>query len=92
MPVTRLHAPGPGCRYDNADLAGRAGIGVGHVAAALLMPRDYKIDGRIVELVENRQDHSAGIAENCLGTLLDERIDDNLRTAFDGGFGGGSRI
>ena len=57
-------APGAAGGHDHADLAGGAGVAVGHVAAALLVPGKDEPDGRVVELVEQGQDHAAGVAEH----------------------------
>jgi hypothetical protein len=58
------------------------------VAPALFVTRDYKINRRIVQSVEQWQYHAAGIAEHGIHTLFDERIDDDLGACFNGGFAG----
>jgi hypothetical protein len=50
------------------------------MATALLMPRDIKADGGIIEFVEERQHHPARVAKDNLDTLFEKRIDNDLRT------------
>ena len=90
-PVTRLQAPGPLVATHDADLAAGAGIGVGHVAAALLVPGDDEPDRGVVEPVEQGQHHAAEIAEHRLDAEIDEGIDDDLGAGFDGGGGRSGR-
>jgi hypothetical protein len=50
------------------------------------MSRDYKVNRRIIEPVEQWQYHSAQVTEHRINALLDERIDDYLCTGFERGF------
>ena len=69
-PVTRLVAPGPAGGQAHADLAGGAGVAVGHVGGALLVAGQDEADGRVVEHVEDRHDGRPGVAEDHLHALL----------------------
>jgi hypothetical protein len=51
------------------------------------MTRDYEIYRRIVQSVEQGQNHAAGVPEHRIDTLFNKRIDDNLCAGFDGGLG-----
>ncbi len=65
-----------------ADLSGRAGIAFGGVHRALLMA-DQDVAQRIllVEGVVDRQYRAARIAENDINALVDQGLDDDLRSA-----------
>ena len=65
----------------DADAAGRAGIAFGGMAGALLMAHQDVLDGVLLhQLVIDREHRAAGIAENMLDALVDQRLDDDLRT------------
>ena len=81
MPVTALVAPGPEVTMHHADLAGRAGVALGRVhRAAFLADQDVADVVLLKQLVVDRQDGAAGIAEYIRDALIDERLDENLRT------------
>ena len=75
MPVTRLVAPGPGGAHADADPAGRPGVAVGGVGAALLVADEDVAQLRVVaEDVVERQDHAARVAEEDVDALAQERL------------------
>ena len=79
MPVTRLVAPGPGRAHADADPAGDAGVAVGGVGAALLVAdEDVAQLGVVAEDVVERQDHAAGVAEEDVDALAEERLADDV--------------
>ena len=79
MPVTRFVAPGPGRAHADADLAGDAGVAVGGVGAALLVAdEDVAQLGVVAEDVVERQDHAAGVAEEDVDALAEERLADDV--------------
>ena len=80
--------PGHGIRragarrdQDDADLSGRAGIAFGRVHRALLMTDQNMADMVLLEnLVVNRENGAAGIAEYDLDALIDQGLDDHACT------------
>ena len=52
------------------------------MAAALLMPGNDKLNIRIVKLVEQRQNHTAQIAEHDFDIMLNQHINDNFRSGL----------
>ena len=79
IPVTRFVAPGPGRAHADADLAGDAGVAVGGVGAALLVAdEDVAELGVVAEDVVERQDHAAGVAEEDVDALAEERLADDV--------------
>ena len=76
---------GAGAAGDDADagLAGGAGVAVGTVAGALLVAVEDELGRGFVELVEDREDRSAGIAEHDFHlVLLDEHFVEDLRAGL----------
>ncbi len=66
----------------DADLAGRARVALGGVhRAALLAHQDVAQRVLLEERIVNRQDRAAGIAEYDIDALIDERLDDDIRSA-----------
>ena len=63
----------------DADLAGGAGIAVGHVGRALLVADQEMLQIRIVEGVVERDDHAAGQAEDDLDPGRLQRFDYHFR-------------
>jgi len=86
-----IAGPGTAGGQDDADFAAGAGVGVGHVAAALLVARDDEADRRVEEPVEQGQDYTAGVAEHGIDTEIEQRIDNDLGACFCRGFFGGRR-
>ena len=79
MPVTRLVAPGPRRAQADADPAGDPGVAVGGVGAALLVAdEDVAQLGVVAEDVVEGQDHAAGIAEEDVDALAQERLADDV--------------
>ena len=72
-----------GCN-DYTNFPGCAGVCICHVASALFVAGDDEINRCIVELVEERQDDAAKVAEHYIDALFDERINDNLTAGFFG--------
>ena len=63
----------------DADPAGHAGVAVGRVGAALLVADEHVAQLRVVaEDVVERQDHAAGIAEEHVDALAEERLADDV--------------
>ena len=84
MPVTALVAPGPGGDQHHAGLAGGAGIALGRVGRALLVADQHVAQARLVEQgVVDRQHRAAGIAEQVVDALVDERAHDDLGAGHD---------
>ena len=71
---------GPGCRNRDADLPARAGIAVGHVRRALLVPDQHMADRIIEHGVIGRKDGAAGITEDVGHSLANETFPNNLRS------------
>ena len=69
----------------DADAAGRAGIAFGRMAGALLVTDEDMLDIVLLDdLVIDRQDRAAGIAEDVLDALVLQRPDDHFRAGhFD---------
>ena len=65
----------------HADLAGGAGVAVGHVRRALLVPHQHVADGVVEHRVVGGQDGPARIAEDAGHAFADERLPQNLRTS-----------
>ena len=79
----RHHVGGARPRGDERDarLAGGAGIALGRVAGALLVADEDVLDLVLLDdLVVDRQARPARIAEDVLDALVDERLDDHLRS------------
>ena len=75
-PVTALVAPGPEVTSTHADFAGRARIAFRRMRGALLVAHENVLDLLLLEdLVIDRQDRAAGIAENVLDALVGQRLD-----------------
>ena len=79
MPVTRLVAPGPEVASTTPTRAARAGVAVGHVRGALLVPHEHVVNRVVEHRVVGRQDGAAGIAEDRLHALAYEAFPENLR-------------
>jgi hypothetical protein len=63
----------------DADLAGGAGVPFGHVAGALLVAHEDVLDVVLLEdLVIDRQDGAARIAENMFYAVVSQRLQDNF--------------
>ena len=76
----RHHVGGAGARghQHDAGLAGGARIAFGGVAGALLVPHQDVLDIALLEdLVIDRKHRAAGIAENVLDAMIDQRADDH---------------
>ena len=72
-----LVAPGPGGYEDDAGLAGGAGVAVGHVGRALLVPGEDEADLLGVEQrVEDGHGRAARMAEDVLDAEAVECFDD----------------
>ena len=83
MPVTRLVAPGPLVRDDDARLSRDARPTVRGVRRALLVRGDDVLDVPVaVERVVNIEHRAAGIAEHRLDALLFQAFDEDLSTVF----------
>ena len=68
-----------GRAHADADLAGDAGVAVGGVGAALLVAdEDVAQLGVVAEDVVERQDHAAGVAEEDVDALEEERLADDV--------------
>ena len=64
----------------DADLAGRAGIAFGRVAGALLVADEDVLDVVLLEdLVIDRQDRAARIAEDMLDAIVLQRLQNDFR-------------
>ena len=83
---------GAGGDQDAADLAGRAGIAFGGVHRRLLVADEDVADAVLLEdgIVE-RQHGAAGIAEDDLYALLDQRLEHHLRAVHRRSVDGGRR-
>ena len=69
---------GTGGHQHHARLAGRARIAFGGVAGALLVPHQDVLDLALLEnLVIDRKHRAAGIAEEMLDAMIDQRADDH---------------
>ena len=78
-PVTAVGRAGAGGDERDADLAGRARIAFGRVQRAAFLADEDVLDLVLLEqLVVDRQHGAAGIAENVLDALIDERLDHHL--------------
>ena len=65
--------------HADADAAGDAGVAVGGVGAALLVAdEDVAQLGVVAEDVVERQDHAAGVAEEDVDALVEERLADDV--------------
>ena len=76
----RHHVGGARARghQHHARLAGGARIAFGGVAGALLVPHQDVLDVALLEnLVIDRQHRAAGIAEDVLDAMIDQRADDH---------------
>ena len=74
--VRRARAGRP---HADADAAGDAGVAVGGVGAALLVAdEDVAQLGVVAEDVVERQDHAAGVAEEDVDALAEERLADDV--------------
>ena len=76
----RHHVGGAGTRghQHHARLAGGARIAFGGVARALLVPHQDVLDVALLKhLVIDRQHRAAGIAEDVLDAMIDQRADDH---------------
>ena len=76
----RHHVGGAGSRghQHHAGLAGRARIALGGVAGALLVPHQDVLDLALLEnLVIDRKHGAAGIAEEVLHAMIDQRAHDH---------------
>ncbi len=82
--------PGTAGGEDHAGLAAGAGVAVGHVAAALLVPRNDESDRGVVELVEQGQHDPSDVAEHRVDAEIDQSVDNDLSAGFHG-LGCGSR-
>ena len=54
----------------DARLVLGAGVPVGHVGGALLVPYEYVPDGRVHKLVVDGYDAAPGVSEDCVDALL----------------------
>ena len=79
-----IRKAGAGRREDDANLARRARVALGRVAAALLRAVHHKVDRRVGELVEDGQVGAAGVAEDGVDAALDERLVDELAARHAG--------
>ena len=68
-----------GRAHADADPAGRAGVAVGGVGAALLVAdEDVAELGVVAEDVVQRQDHAARVAEQDVDALAEQRLADDV--------------
>ena len=75
--VRRARAGGA---HAHADPTGDAGVAVGRVGAALLVAdEDVAELGVVAEDVVERQDHAAGVAEEDVDALAEERLAEDVR-------------
>ena len=82
QPGHRVGRAGAAGHQHDADLAGRARIAFGGVhRAALLAHQDVAQRVLLEQRVVDRQDRAAGIAEYDFDALIDERLDDDIRSA-----------
>ena len=66
--------------HAHADLAAGPGVAVGRVGAALLVPDEDVPDlGVVAEDVVDREDDAAGVAEQRVRALADERLHEGVR-------------
>ena len=86
MPVTRFVAPGTGGGHADADLAGGAGVAVGHVRGALLVADQDVMDGELAQSVVDGEDGSAGIAEDGVVTPSPTRVAQRISEPVSCGF------
>ncbi len=63
---------GAGGGHADSDLAGGAGVAVGHVGGALLVAHEDVVDGEFAQRVVDGEDGSAGVAEDGGGAFADE--------------------
>ena len=66
-------------RKDDADLARRAGIAVGRMDRALLVPRQHMRKFHLVDCIIQRQHRAARIAEHDIDALFFQALEDCLR-------------
>ena len=72
----RVRRAGTGGDERDADAAGRAGVALGRMDRALLVPDEDVADVVLLEqLVVDREDGAAGIAEHGVDALVLERLD-----------------
>ena len=70
--------PGARGRDAAADLAGAAGVSVGHVGGALFVSRQDELDRAVIEDVEEGQQDAARVAEEVLAPFGAERVVEDL--------------
>ena len=88
----RIGGPGAGSDEHHARLARGPRIALGRMHRALLVAHEHVAQPRLmVQRVVDRQDRAAGIAEQRLDALIDQRPHDDLRAGHRGGGGGGVR-
>ena len=81
QPGHRVRGTGAARHQHDADPAGRARIALRGVhRAAFLAHQDVAQRILLEERVVNRQDRAARIAENDIDALVDERLDDDIRS------------
>ena len=79
MPGDQVGRAGTGGAQADADPAGRPGVAVGGVGAALLVAdEDVAQLGIVAQDVVERQDDAAGIAEEDVDALAQERLADDV--------------
>ena len=85
MPVTRFMAPGPDVAMQTPVRGwgcgqGGAGYALGHKDRPLLMPRHDERQGLVLfHFIENGHDGAAGVSENKLHAVIDQRFEDQFR-------------
>ena len=81
-PVTALVAPGPLVTSTTPTRPGRARIALGGMDRALLVAHQDVAQRVLLEQrIVDRQDGAAGIAEYDIDALIDQRLDDDIRSA-----------
>ena len=89
----RVGGTGAGGHQDDADLAGRAGIAFGRVDGRLLVADQDVADLVLLEQrIVERKHRTAGITEDHLHALIDQRLDHHLRAGQALRIGGGGGL
>ena len=68
-------------RHAYADASGCAGVAIGHVRRALLVPHQHVPDGKLTQRVVDGQDGAAGITEDFADAFSFERCPHDLRAS-----------